>query len=189
MTKYEERPCVICGNHFIPRRSIDAYLCSPKCVGKHLALKRGSLEEKFMRSFQKTDGCWIWERAKTDLGYGIFCVGRKNYSAHRYSYELTNGPIPKGLFICHKCDNPSCINPDHLFAGTPLDNIRDAIAKGRLKPKGEDRSSAKLKNEDVLEIRESYKSKLENQYELARRFNVSRSLITHIVNRKAWTHI
>lgn len=94
------------------------------------------LEARF-RTKYKADlatGCWIWMAACTGKNrYGVFSVNRKNVFAHRYSYSIAHGPIPLGMFVCHKCDNPPCVNPDHLFLGTHTDNMRDARNKGRLR--------------------------------------------------------
>ena len=76
-------------------------------------------------------GCWEWTSEKTEKGYGRLRVNGKNVRAHRLSYQLFVGEIPKGLFVCHSCDNPGCVNPEHLFVGTCMDNIHDMIVKGR----------------------------------------------------------
>lgn len=84
----------------------------------------------FFKHIQFTETCWIWDTQQKH-GYGQLRAFGKLYRAHRFSYELHFGPIPEGLFVCHKCDNPPCVNPDHLFLGTAKDNIQDMIAKGR----------------------------------------------------------
>lgn len=78
------------------------------------------------------DGCWEWKAGKFRYGYGAFSLKEKLLKAHRVSYELAYGPIPEGMYVCHHCDNPPCVNPTHLFIGTPQDNMTDKIRKGRL---------------------------------------------------------
>lgn len=85
----------------------------------------------FWSRVDKSGQCWLWVGARTSAGYGHFYIGKLAIYAHRFSWQIINGEIPKGLLICHHCDNPPCVNPNHLFLGTLSDNARDSAAKGR----------------------------------------------------------
>ena len=90
------------------------------------------LAERLWSDVEKTDGgCWEWMGSRLPKGYGNLTFQRRHLYAHRAAWEVTYGPIPEGMWVCHKCDNPPCTNPDHLFLGTVLENTRDMIAKGR----------------------------------------------------------
>jgi len=91
------------------------------------------IEDRFWPKVKKTNKCWIWIGGKTSFGHGIFYYKQRHGLAHRCSYELHISKIPSGLLVCHHCDNPSCVNPTHLFLGTHRDNLQDASRKGRLK--------------------------------------------------------
>ena len=135
--------------------------------------------------------CWEWLGTKTPRGYGHFWLNGKKIYAHRSSWYLHNGKIPAGMCICHHCDNPSCVNPAHLFLGTQRDNALDAMKKNRLVfPLGEDNGKSKLTEKDVLAIRAEYQPRgKNNQRVLAKKYGVCRMNISHVVNREIWKHI
>jgi hypothetical protein len=137
------------------------------------------------------NGCHNWlGHTSGHMGYGRLKVGKKHLHAHRYGWELVNGPIPKGLCICHKCDNPLCQNIDHLFLGTFKDNILDMEKKGRAVHKhGEENKRAKLTNKNVTQIRNKYVKGIYGYKRLAKEFKVSEASIVNIISRKTWYHI
>jgi len=153
--------------------------------------------ERFMQKIKKTDSCWEWTAGKNSHHYGCFRIGsltdgsRKQVLAHRWSYEHFIGSIPEGLFVCHKCDNPSCVNPAHFFLGTNSDNIRDCISKGLFgtrDTRGVKNGRAKLTEGQVLEIRDKYPS-CGTMASLAGAYGVTKTQISWIINRKSWAHI
>ncbi len=146
-----------------------------------------SLEDRLWPYVDRSgNGCWEWQCAKAGAGYGVFVLGKTRHYTHRAAWELTNGPIPDGMFICHHCDNPPCCRPDHLFLGTHADNMRDRVAKGR-SGKGSQHSQARFTEDDIRYIRSAYPSV--TQAVLAERFNVAPSTISMIVNRVNWPHV
>lgn len=154
---------------------------------------RGSVEERFFRHIEKTDACWLWQGRLVGKGYGSIGLGgagAKQKLVHRLSYEIHKGQIPEGMVVMHKCDNPRCVNPDHLEAGTQSQNIKDAFARGRKMNlpsgvKGEACGASKLMEADVLNIRESKLS----FSKLAAAYGVNKSTIERIKYRKTWRHI
>lgn len=88
-------------------------------------------EERFWAKVQKTDNCWNWLASRGTYGHGVFGFDGKSTAAHRYSYQLHKGIIPEGLLVCHTCDTPGCVNPEHLFLGTYKENMEDMSRKGR----------------------------------------------------------
>lgn len=148
--------------------------------------------ERFWSRVSKTDGCWIWTGAENNAhyDYGRIMIRGVRYSPHRLSWLLSHGAIPDGQYVCHSCDNPRCVRPDHLFLGTLTDNNRDRAAKGRSAPnRGEDNPFSKLSDADVAEIRRLYKPRKCSQRYLAERFGVSQGTIWQIVNGRYWSHI
>lgn len=129
-----------------------------------MAKKAAPLSERFHAKYavDESTGCWLWQECTAPRGYGLMSVpGRGARRAHRISWELHRGKIPKGLCICHKCDTPRCVNPDHLFLGTYADNNADKVAKGRCGltgVRGEKHPAAKLSVSDVRAIRASSES-------------------------------
>ena len=137
----------------------------------------------------KETGCWNWQRYKNHDGYGYQHWGKRMQRAHRLSYEAYNGSIPKRLHILHICDNPSCVNPEHLQAGTHLENMQDMAAKGRGNGKGvsgEKHWYAKLTWVEVREIREQYAKGGTTYRTLAEVYNVHTSHIGRIINNTLW---
>lgn len=132
--------------------------------------------------------CILWTASKRGYyGHGHFWLNGRLNAAHRVAWELAHGPIPAGLCICHRCDVPACVNPDHLFLGTQADNVIDMIAKGRRadSPKGEQSGKSKLTEEEVRAIRASCKS----QRAIAREFRISRGAVQQIKNGATWSHV
>lgn len=134
--------------------------------------------------------CWKWLRPLDKDGYGEIMVRRRKYKAHQYAWVLLVGELPNGVQVLHKCDNPSCTNPDHLFLGTNRDNTADKVRKSR-QAKGEDFRSAKLTKKDVIRIRKRYRygSQSNGTVAIAREYGVSNVLVGMVVKRKAWKHI
>lgn len=160
--------------------------------------KQRSFTERLMDKVlpEPNSGCWLWTGGTNGRGYGKITVGRRpdgskfGAYAHRASWELHCGPIPKGMFILHRCDNPSCVNPEHLFLGTPADNVHDMLAKGRqaampLPRRGETNNKAKITEADVIAIRATR----DNQDAVAAAYGVSQTVISNVRLRKSWTHV
>lgn len=132
---------------------------------------------------EPNSGCWIFLGAKASFGHTRIRAGKKNWFAHRFSYVLHYGPIPKRMSILHKCDNPACVNPDHLFIGTRADNIHDMDRKGRRRQvRGEKCSFAKLSADQVRHIRR----KEMRQMAYAAHYGISQSVISDIQRGKIW---
>jgi len=147
-----------------------------------------SLQERFERHVQRTEKCWLWTASTDSDGYGTFYVGaHRIYLAHRVAWELYRGPIPEGMCVLHSCDNPPCVNPEHLFLGTQADNGRDKANKGR-QIRGSKQWCHKLTENQIFQIRELCKRGY-TQVDVARFFGVGELQIRRIVNRKVWKHI
>ena len=131
-------------------------------------------------------GSWLWVGSTNSTNYGNFRLNGKTELAHRVSYQLNYGAISKDICVLHKCDNPPCVNPDHLFLGSRRDNSDDMIAKNRaVHPVAEGIKNTKLMRSQVIEIRTS----IEADRKLAPKYGISRSLIGAIRRREIWKHI
>jgi hypothetical protein len=145
-----------------------------------------SSKDVFHQRYTKLEnGCWEWDGTKNGYGYGIFLLtGEVPVRAHRYMFESINGPIPDGLVIMHTCDNPPCVNPDHLKLGTKKYNNQDRVNKGRGKY-NEDRKNSKLTAEQVRKIIKDERK----QNIISREYGVHQSHISRIKSRQAGKHI
>jgi hypothetical protein len=138
----------------------------------------------FWKRVDKSGDCWLWQGWMNPDGYGEFRMNYHTHLAHRLSYEWANGEIPDGMCVCHSCDVPACVNPDHLFLGTQADNVRDRHEKGHT-AHGEGAAASKLTVSEVRTIRELFDSG-RSKRSLAVQFGVSRKNIRCIVNRDTW---
>lgn len=130
--------------------------------------------------------CWNWVGATNSWGYGSLTTKGRTIRAHRLSWEISYGPIPRGMLVCHKCDNRVCVNPKHLFLGTHRDNTQDAVAKLRTAA-GESHGRSKLTEEDVRELRR--RAKYEKHTPLAKEFGITYKHLWRIIKRKEWRRI
>jgi hypothetical protein len=142
-------------------------------------------QERFWQRVFKTDSCWLWTLIPSAKGYGRWTVEGRKVFTHRYAWTITNGPIPDFLRVLHTCDNPPCVNPDHLWLGTDADNGRDKKEKGRA-AKGENNGRAKITIEIVDLIRSQYKTGNYSHRSLAKKYSLSKTEIGHIIREEKW---
>lgn len=192
--------CEACGHNFsrpnwaAPSRWVAMKVCSLKCanaLGNRARWKdKPSAAERFWASVDQTPGqgpngdCWEWQRGRVAQGYGRLSIGKGEVRAHRYAYEMAFGEIPDGMMVCHRCDNPPCCNPNHLFLGTAGDNVADMVAKRR-HMYGEGHHKAKLSDDQVRAIRTDQR----RQVEIADDYGVTQGLVGMIKRREVWTHL
>jgi len=158
-----------------------------------------TIEDRFWSLVEKSDNCWLWRGNCSSNGYGRTLYRRKHYGAHRLSWQIHFGPIPDDLVVCHSCDVRNCVNPAHLFLGTPADNVHDCWAKGRhlhlsvtnpeCVPRGETSGMSKLTDAAVADIRRRYAAGGIAQDALGREFGVHQGTISSIVRDKTWKHV
>ena len=138
-------------------------------------------EKRFWKYVEKTDGCWFWVGYRDPDGYGRFTVNHRFIRANRYSLELHKGPIPEGLFACHHCDTPACVNPEHLYAGTAKENALDMAKRGRRAT-----PTAKITKETADQIRAEYALGDTSYSILSEKYGLVKSSIGDIIQRKSW---
>lgn len=151
---------------------------------------REQTENRFWKHVKANGDCLEWASSKNHNGYGRFGLNNKVIRAHRMSWILAHGEIPGGLLVLHRCDNRSCVNPNHLFLGTAKDNTHDCMKKGRhMNMTGECNQFAKLSPESVKYMRHLYWAERRTPEELAEFFGCKKNNIANVVYRRTWKHI
>ncbi len=151
-----------------------------------MAAVKLTTEQRFWSKVRKTDSCWLWTACVNACGYGSFHPEKGNCLAHRFAWQITNGPIPNGLNVLHRCDTPACVKTDHLFLGNHRDNMRDCARKGRFPDRrGELHPYVKLTETDVIAIRTDTRS----NYAIAKSYGRASGCIWNIKQRRTWKHL
>lgn len=147
------------------------------------------LADRFWEKVRKTPRCWLWTAYALRAGYGVFCTGKHGQAdmAHRVSWRLHFGPIPDKMFVCHSCDTPSCVRPDHLFLGTHEQNMADMRSKNR-QGFGEHNTQSRLTEDMVRLIRRAYVDG-QGAAAISRSFDISYGHVYQIVRRERWAHV
>lgn len=185
------KECPFCKRQFVPKQSW-IVCCSILCGNRLKSLNNSKralnrTNEEYIREIKKRiainehTGCWEWQRPTGSWGYGLMMYKAKQKRAHRVSWIVHNGDIPDGMLVCHKCDNPKCVNPEHLFLGTNADNMKDAAKKGRF-------THAKLTPSCVQIIRMLLKKKVP-QKNIAKLFNITVGPVSSISMGRNWKHV
>jgi len=175
MSKQQTRPCALCGKPYVGRTN--GRYCDFPC--------------RFYSKVDRTPapkGCHLWTATVGSHGYGQIEVDGKVELAHRIAWELkNNGPVPDGQCVLHHCDNPPCVNPNHLFLGTNADNVRDRDKKNR-QARGEQLPQHKLTDDDVRQIRRDYADDMTPK-EIAKKFGVLPPAIYKVLRGVNWKHV
>lgn len=155
-----------------------------------LRLPGRSIEERFFAGIEAdpNGGCWFWGAASDGHGYGVMNVMGTVEKTHRLSWRLFRGEIPDGLHVLHRCDTPPCVNPVHLFLGTPADNSADKHSKGRDNPsRGSDHFRAKLTEEAAVAIVQEVRRGRTHR-DIGREYGISHAVVGEIARGNAWKH-
>lgn len=184
-----KRICLIvgCSKEAVTRGMCRAHYESKRRVGLIAKSPPKTTYDKFFARVEKSSDCWIWKGQKRE-GYGRLKIDGHFVGAHRISYEIHFGEFSKNLCVLHRCDNPSCVNPDHLFLGSHEDNMKDMAKKGRGKSgrySGQKHAVCKLTESDVLSIRCDQRT----QDVIAADYGVSRNSIYKVKARRTWTNV
>lgn len=156
-----------------------------------MAGKARDPKQRFFEKVHKTNYCWEWTASTYYNGYGQFFDGKNKITAHRFSYKSKYGEIDPNILVCHRCDNRKCVNPDHLFLGTHLDNTADMIQKGRkinADKKGTLNGRAIVSESKVCSMRDLYGNGV-SIAKIARLFSISETQTSRIVKRQSWKHV
>ena len=176
--------CEICRTTIIHTRKRHVRFCSSKCSNTRFKEQRATKELKFLSKLpivQNENGCLLWKHGISDSGYGIHILDGVTWYAHRLNWFLSGRDLPKGLFLLHRCDTPRCVNIEHLFLGTPKDNMVDKVLKNR-QTKGINHPASKLSESKVVEIRNSNLS----SNKLAAIYGVSKTAIVKVRKYVNW---
>lgn len=181
-----DKLCEYCSEPFVTLRTEikrgKGKYCSRTCAIKNFSKKSPDLKKLLYKNIttkMNEDNCWLYSKLIMK-GYGHINVKGIKIPAHRLSYEMHNGAIPEGMYICHKCDVRHCVNPHHLFPGTHLDNMQDKAAKGR--------ASKKLTDNCVVTIKQRIANG-ESELSISKDFNVNRQTINRIKLNQLWSHV
>jgi hypothetical protein len=154
---------------------------------KHHSRHSMTLSERIMARVEVVGECWLWRGYTLSTGYGQITYKGRKVLLHRAMYEVANGPIPPGLDVCHSCDNPPCVRPEHLWLGTAKDNVRDCIEKGRWL-NGEANPQAVMTEDNVREIRARMAGG-QRLYEIARGMGLRASSVRNVYYGRSWKHV